>query len=140
MGLLDTLTNAASQFGGNQHAQVAGGLMDSVQQQPGGVAGITQSFQQNGLGGLVQQWTGGNTAPASPDQVQQGLGGTGLIDQIAQRTGMSPTMIKGSLAVVLPLLAQHLAQGGHIDQQGQPTGQPVQDHGGLLQSVLGRML
>ena len=90
MGLLDTLTNAAQHMG-NQNAQVTGGLVDQVQQQPGGLAGLGQSFQQNGLGSLVQQWTGGNTAPASPEQVQQGVG-SGLIDSIAQRTGVSPTI------------------------------------------------
>ena len=138
MGLLDTLTNAAQHMG-NQNAQVTGGLMDTVQQQPGGVAGLGQSFQQNGLGGLLQQWTGGNTTPASPEQVQQGVG-SGMIDQIAQRTGISPTMVKAGLAMSLPILMHHLAQNGHIDQQGQPTGQPVQDHAGLLQSVLGRLI
>ncbi len=138
MGLLDSLTNAAQHMG-NPNAQAAGGLMEAVQQQPGGLAGLAQSFQQNGMGGLVQQWTQGQTAPASPEQVQQGVG-TGLIDQVAQRTGLSPTMVKGGLAIALPILMHHLAQGGQIDQQGQPTGVPVQDHAGLLQSVLGRIL
>ncbi len=132
------LTGAAGM--GGEHAQVAGGLMDTVQQQPGGVAGMAQNFQQNGLGGMVQQWAGGQTTPASPGQVEQGLGGTGLIDQISQRTGISPTMVKGSLAVIVPMMIHHLAQNGNITPQGEPTGQPVSDHAGMLQSILGRMI
>ena len=139
MGLLDSLTNAAQSFGGGDTAKVAGGLMETVQSQPGGLTGLTQNFQQNGLGGLLQRWTGGQTAPASQDEVQQGVG-SGVIDSVAQRTGLSPTAVKAGLAVLLPVLIHHMAESGHIDQQGQPTGQPVQDHTGLLQSVLGRLL
>ena len=138
MGLLDMLQGAAANMGG-EHAQVAGGVMDTMQQQPGGLPGMAQSFQQNGLGGLVKQWTSGQTAPASPDQIQQGVG-SGVIDQIAQRTGLSPMVIKGSMAVLVPMMIHHLAQNGNVTADGQPTGQPVQDHGGLLQSVLGRFL
>ena len=139
MGLLDMLQGAAANMGG-EHAQVAGGMMDTMQQQPGGVAGMAQSFQQNGLGGLVKQWTGGQTTPASPDQIQQGMGGTGIIEQISQRTGLSPTVIKGSMAVIVPMMIHHLAQNGNVTAEGQPTGQPVEDHGGMLQSILGRFI
>ena len=139
MGLLDMLQGAAANMGGD-HAKVAGGMMDTMQQQPGGVAGMAQSFQQNGLGGLVQQWTSGQTAPASPDQIQQGMGGTGIIEQISQRTGLSPAVIKGSMAVIVPMMIHHLAQNGNVTADGQPTGQPVQDHAGMLQSILGRFI
>ena len=138
MGLLDMLQGAASNMGGD-HAKVAGGMMDTMQQQPGGLAGMASGFQQNGLGGLVQQWTSGQTTPASPDQIQQGMG-TGVIDQIAQRTGLSPMVIKGSMAVLVPMMIHHLHEQGNVTADGQPTGQPVQDHGSMLQSVLSRFM
>lgn len=138
MGLLDMVTSMAG--GGGDHAKVAGGLMEELQGQPGGVAGMFQSFQQNGMGGLVKQWAGGQTAPASPDQVEQGLGGTGIIDRISERTGVSPGMVKAGLAVAVPLVIHHFVSNGHVTQDGQPTGAPPPESGGLLQSILGRMM
>ncbi len=141
MGIMDMVSSVAGQFGGGgQHAQAAGGLMQEIESRPGGIGGIFQSFQSNGLGGLVQQWSGGNTAPASPDQVEQGLGGTGMIDSIAQRTGVSPTMIKMGLAVAIPVVIHHFVSNGHVTPDGQPTGNPAPTGGGMLQSILGKLL
>ena len=138
MGIFDSIVSAAT--GAGDHAQVASGLVQELQQQPGGMGGLLQSFQQNGFGGLVQQWAGGQTAPASPDQVEQGLGGTGIIDSIAQRTGMSPATIKTALAVLIPLIVHHLVSNGHVTPEGQPTGAPPPEPGGMLQSILARIL
>ena len=139
MGILDSITSMmGGASGGN--AGVAGGLLEAVQQHPGGIGGILQSFQQNGQGGAVQQWANGNTASASPDQVEQGLGGTGLIDSVAQRTGLSPTMVKGAMAVMLPMVIHHFVSSGHVTPEGQTTGAPAPETGGLLQSMLGRLV
>ena len=139
MGILDMVESMAG--GGGQNAQVATGLVQEMQGQPGGMSGLVQSFQRNGMGGLVQQWAGGQTQPASQDQVEQGLGGTGMIDSIAQRTGVSPGMVKAGLAVAVPLMIHHLVSNGHVTAEGQPTGNPVPEGGGgMLQSVLGRLL
>lgn len=138
MGLLDMVESMAG--GGGDHAKVAGGLVQELQGQPGGVAGMFQSFQQNGMGGLVKQWAGGQTQPATPDQVQQGLGGTGIIDRISQRTGVSPGMVKAGLAVAVPLVIHHFVANGHVTPEGQPTGAAPPEPGGMLQSILGRML
>jgi uncharacterized protein YidB (DUF937 family) len=140
MSILDTITSAAEKFGGTDHAAVGSGLMQELEQQPGGIGAIFQSFQQNGLGGLVQQWSGGQTSPASPDQIEQGLGGTGIIDSIAQRTGMPPTMVKMSLAVLVPLVIHHFVANGHVTANGDPSGTPPPESGSLLQSILGKIL
>lgn len=138
MGIMDMITSMAG--GGGDHAKVAGGLVQELQAQPGGVAGMFQSFQQNGMGGLVQQWAGGQTQGATPEQMQQGLGGTGIIDRISERTGVSPGMVKAGLAVAVPLVVHHFVSNGHMTADGQPTGASQPDAGGMLQSVLGRML
>lgn len=138
MGILDSITSAAEGFGGDK-TKVAGGLLDTLREHPGGIAGVFQSFQQNGQGGAVQQWAGGNTENASPDQVEQGLGGTGIIEKVSERTGLSPTMVKGAMAVALPMLIHHFVSSGHVTPDGQPTGQPMPESGGLLQSVLSRL-
>ncbi|GAA3769675.1 YidB family protein [Terriglobus aquaticus] len=141
MGLMDMVTSMMGNAGGEQgeKATVTGGLMEELQNHPGGVGGVMQSFQQNGLGGLIQQWSNGQTAPAAPSQIEQGLGGTGLIENIAQRTGLSPTVVKMGLAVAVPMLIHHYFSNGHVDQQGQQTG-PQPESGGVLQNILGRII
>ena len=139
MGLMDMVTQAAEQFGGGDKAAVAGGAMQEIESQ-GGIGSVFSAFQQNGLGGLVQQWAGGQTAPAAPEQVEQGLGGTGMIDNIASRTGLSPTVVKIGLAVLLPMIIHHFVKSGHVTEQGEQTGQPAPETGGLLQSVLSHIL
>ncbi|MGI4758904.1 MAG: YidB family protein [Janthinobacterium lividum] len=136
---MDMVEQAAG-FGGGDKTQVAGGVMDEIQSRPGGVGSIFSSFQNNGLGGLVQQWAGGQTTPASPDQVEQGLGGTGMIDGVANRLGISPTMAKMGMAVILPMLIHHYVSNGHVTPQGEPTGAPQPEQGGVLQSILSRIL
>ncbi len=123
---------------GGEHAAVAGGLMQELGG-TGGVAGLIQQFQQNGAGGLVQQFANGQQS-ANPDAIEQALAGSGLIDGIAQRTGMSPDTVRSSLARVLPILINHVTAHGHITTDGQSTGNPMPDAGGLIQSVLGKLL
>lgn len=143
MGIMDMVTSMAGQMGGGQaaspNAQVTGGLMEELQSRPGGMGGLLQSFHQNGMGSQVQQWGQGQTTAADPNQIEQGLGGTGIIDNIAQKTGMSPTMVKMGLGAAVPVLIHHLISQGHVDEQGNSMGtQP--EMGGMLQSVLGRIL
>jgi uncharacterized protein YidB (DUF937 family) len=139
MGIFDTITSMASQLSGGDHSAVGGGLMQELQQQPGGISSIFQSFQQNGLGGLVQQWAGGQTGPANPDQIEQGLAGTGIIDNIAAKTGMSPTIVKMALAALVPIVVHHFVANGHVTETGEPTGAPPPDSASVLQSVLGKL-
>lgn len=139
MGLFDIVEQMAGSTGGTDHARVAGGLIQEMQERPGGIGGLLQSFQQNGMGGMVQQWTSGQTQPANPADVQAGLGSTGIIDSIAQRTGLSPAVVQTGLAVAVPVLIHHMVSNNHVSASGEPIGAPPEP-GGLLQSVLGRML
>src|ERR1700746_890351 len=61
MSILDSVTNMAK--GGGDHAAVAGGLLEELGG-TGGIAGLIQSFHQNGAGGLIQQWASGQTQNA----------------------------------------------------------------------------
>ena len=140
MGIMDMVEQAVGGMGGGDKSQVAGGVMQEIESRPGGIGGIFSAFQNNGMGGLVQQWAGGQTAPASPDQVEQGLGGTGLIESVANRIGMSPTMVKIGLAVILPMLIHHYVSNGHVTPQGETTGAPAPASGSVLQSILSRIL
>ena len=142
MGILDTLQQAAGQFGGGNNAaangvsaedqsKVAGGFIQTAENHPGGLGGLLDTLRQNGMGEHINQWTQGNQQPVAPEQVQQGMGG-GLLEQIASHAGVSPTVASAALAVCLPMLMHHLAPGG---QPAAPQGQL----GGLASSILGRM-
>jgi uncharacterized protein YidB (DUF937 family) len=54
----------------------------------------------------------GQTPAVTPDQVQTGLHGTGLLDTIASKAGVSPQVAKIAMATVLPMVMAHFAQNG----------------------------
>ena len=133
MGILDTIESMAGQGGqGGNNAQVAGGLMQALDEHPGGLQGVIQNFQQNGMAQHVQNWSQGGQQ-ATPEQIQQGVGNTGLIDSVAQKAGISPEMAKVGMAVVLPMVLAHFTQGG---QQAVPSG----GFGGMAGQILGKFL
>jgi uncharacterized protein YidB (DUF937 family) len=123
MGLLDNLESMVGGASSGDHASVATELMNAVQQHPGGLSGMLDNFKQNGMGDHVSSWQQPDHAnrPITPDQAQQGLG-SGVIDSIAQRTGLSPTMVKGAAAVILPMLVAHFAENGGVNQSGSSLG------------------
>lgn len=118
MGLLDSL--AGSLLGGN--AGASSGLAKSVLEmigsgQEGGLNGLVQAFQQNGLGKLVESWIGtGQNLPVSPSQVQQALGPK--VQELAQQHGMSTDAVSQALSQLLPGLVDHLTPNGQLPQGG----------------------
>jgi uncharacterized protein YidB (DUF937 family) len=83
--------------------------------------GILGQLKQNGLGEQVQSWVSpGPNQSVTPDQVQQGFGQS-MIDNIAQRAGISPAVASGIMAVVLPLVVSHMA-GNNNTQTAQAGG------------------
>jgi uncharacterized protein YidB (DUF937 family) len=132
MGILDSIEGMGGQQTGS-NAKVAGGLMQALDEHPGGLAGVLDSFRQNGMDQHVQNWSTGAQQTATPEQVQQGLGGTGLIDRVAAKAGVSPEVAKIGMAVMLPLVMSHFTQGG---QQAPPQS----GFGGMAGQVLGSFL
>src|SRR3984885_15752593 len=102
MGLLDALTSIAG-GASPEHNGVADALSQVMQEHPGGMDGLLNQLKQNGLGEQVKSWVGpGQNQAVSPDQVQQGLGSS-VLENIAQRAGISPAVASSVIAVVLPL-------------------------------------
>jgi uncharacterized protein YidB (DUF937 family) len=96
----------------NNTAKVAGGLMEALDQHPGGLGAILQNFRNNGLGGHIDAMQNGQTPAVTPDQVQTGLQGTGLLDTVAAKVGVSPQVAQVAMATVLPMGMAHFAQNG----------------------------
>lgn len=84
----------------------------------GGLAGLVQTLQKNGLGDIVNSWVGtGNNLPVTPQQIQQGLGGD-LLKQLATKAGISTEAAGAQLASLLPDLIDKLTPTGKIEAGG----------------------
>ncbi|MBL0354086.1 MAG: DUF937 domain-containing protein [Dechloromonas sp.] len=119
MSLLDQVVGALA--GGNSSG--GGSLLQTVLQlvnnpQTGGLEGIIRSFQQGGLGDIVNSWVAnGQNLPVSGEQIESVLGGSVLHDLAAQ-LGVSPQQASGSLAGVLPQLIDQMTPNGEVPQGG----------------------
>ena len=141
MGLLDELlaqAGAGAPAGGpaaGTHADLATAVLDMLgNQQGGGLTGLSQTFQQKGLGDVMSSWiSNGPNQPISADQIQHGLGGD-LLTQLSQKVGVSPAVAASALTVVLPMIVNKLTPQGSVPQQHSL----LQDGIALLQSQLAR--
>jgi uncharacterized protein YidB (DUF937 family) len=131
MGFLDSLESMAStamEQSGNTQAKVAGGLMQALEQHPGGLQAVMNAMQANGVDPAAVAASGG----ASPEAAQS-LEGSGLIELVAAKAGVSPEVAKEAMAVVLPIVMSHFTQGG---QAAPPDGGFSGLAGGLLSKFL----
>jgi uncharacterized protein YidB (DUF937 family) len=134
MGILDTIQALAGQTGAaaqTDNAKVAGGFIEALTQHPEGIQGILASLKQNGMADHIGAWASGQPATATPEQVQQGLGSTGLIEKTAEKAGVSPAVVTMALSTVLPMVIQHFAPNGQAA--------PQSSLGGLAQQFLGKL-
>ena len=137
MSILNTVDGMATGPGAPDHAKVTGGLLHELQER-GGIGGLIQAFHRNGMGSFIEQWSQGNTQP-NPTAIESGTAGTGLIDSIAQRTGLSPGVVRGGLAIAVPLVIHHMISNNHVTPTGTPTGNQPEPTS-ILQSVLQRIV
>ena len=123
MGLLDEMENkAVTSMLGNSSNPLATGLLQMINNQPGGLSGLMQSFHDKGLGGIMSSWVStGQNLPITADQIQHVLGSE-QVKELAAKAGISPDLASSSLATMLPSLIDKLT----------PTGQ-MPDHSTLIQ-------
>ena len=117
MGLLDNLENQAvnSVLGGSSNPMAAS-LLHMIQNQPGGLQGLVQSFHDKGLGELVSSWVGtGQNLPISGDQIHQVLGSE-QVNALAAKAGISPDMAGSAIAQLLPGLVDKLTPNGQVPE------------------------
>lgn len=135
MGLFDQVVGALA--GGEAGSQ--GGLLQTVMQlvndpKIGGLEGLVKTFQQGGLGEIVNSWvSSGQNLPISAEQIQSVLGGSALQD-IAAKLGVSPQQASGSLAEVLPQWVDSMTPNGQLPEGGDllAQGMDLLKKGGLF--------
>jgi len=132
MGLLDNLENQAlgKVLGGTSNP-LASGLLQMIQNQPGGLQGLMQNFHDKGLGAVASSWVGsGQNQPISSDQIHQVLG-SDQVKALAAKAGISPDMAGGAIAQMLPGIIDKLTPNGQVPDNNSVMGML----GGLLQNM-----
>jgi len=114
MSLLDLAGQllGSNQAGGGQN--LLSEVVALVNNHPGGLAGLVQSFQKGGLSEAVNSWVGtGANLPISSNQLQQVLG-CEQVQAIASKLGISSNDAGSHLAQLLPAVIDHLTPNGQI--------------------------
>jgi uncharacterized protein YidB (DUF937 family) len=107
MGLLDGL------LGGVVGAGLATAMQGLIEKH-GGIGGIVQQFEAQGLGPTVQSWIGaGPNAPVTPDQIHQAFGSDAMT-QMATKLGISPQDLAQKLSQFLPQAIDKLTPNGSL--------------------------
>ena len=90
------------------------GVVNHVLEQNGGVQGIVNQFEKQGLGTTVRSWVGtGANQPISADQLHQVLG-SGAVQELAAKAGLSVPELTAKLSQLLPQAIDKLTPGGVI--------------------------
>ncbi|MGA3031716.1 MAG: YidB family protein [Terracidiphilus sp.] len=119
MSLFENLEQeVGSLAGGNASggSEILGHVMSLVNNpETGGLQGLVQQFQSNGLGEVVNSWVGnGANQPISGDQIVQVVGQDKL-NEIASKLGMDPSQISGLIAQHLPGVIDKLTPQGQAN-------------------------
>ena len=119
MSLLDQALGALAGGQSGDNSALLQTVMQLVNNpQNGGLEGLIQSFQQGGLGEIVNSWVStGQNLPISAEQIQSVLGGSSL-SGLAVQLGVSPEQASGSLADMLPQLIDQMTPNGQMPQGG----------------------
>ncbi len=92
-------------------------VVNGIIEKHGGVQGIVNEFERNGLGPTVRSWVGtGPNEPVSATDVHRVLG-SDLLQQLSAKTGLSVQELTEKLSQVLPQAVDHLTPDGKIPTQ-----------------------
>jgi len=121
MRILDEITKAT----GGETPSGAGqeGLLDQIMgliNNPGtgGMAGLVEKFNSQGLGDAISSWIStGENQPVSGQQMEQAFGSS-IIQDIAQKLGVSGADVSSGLAALLPKVIDGLTPEGKVPEGG----------------------
>ena|SRR5262245_12644204 len=89
-------------------------VVNSIMEKHGGLHGVVNEFERNGLGATVKSWVStGPNQPISPDEVHRALG-PDLMKQLAEKSGLSIQELTQRLAQALPEAVDKLTPNGKI--------------------------
>ena len=122
MGFFDDLTQkVVGSIKGSQEGQtgLAQAVMDLLTSpETGGVEGLVQAFEQRGLGHVISSWVGtGENASITPNQVE-GVLGSDVVRQLAEKANLSVDEAKSKLSELLPTLIDKLTPEGKLPEGG----------------------
>jgi uncharacterized protein YidB (DUF937 family) len=116
--LVGKVVGAVKGSPGQEQGLVEGVMGLLTNQETGGIAGLIQSFNQQGLGDIISSWVGtGTNAAITPEQVQEVLG-SDVIQQLAEKSGVSFDAAQAQLAALLPSLIDKATPEGKVPEGG----------------------
>ena len=118
MGLFDEVVSIIGKqlSGGQQNSLIEQAMAMINNPEIGGLPGLIEKFQNNGLGEVVSSWIGtGANQPVSADQINNALG-TESITEIAGKVGVSRNQKSEGLASILPQLIDKLTPDGKMPE------------------------
>ncbi|MBL0063386.1 MAG: DUF937 domain-containing protein [bacterium] len=96
---------------------LAGSVMGMMSKESGGINGLLEQFQNNGLGEIAKSWVStGENMPVSPDQLLQVFGHEKLND-LANKSGMDLQKFLPILTAALPLIIDKLTPDGEVNDK-----------------------
>lgn len=137
MSLFNSVLSAAASMAmgkeQKEQASLLPALIQVVNQYPGGVGGLIETFKQGGLGAIVASWMGqGQNLPVEPNQLEQVLG-AGVVSDLAEKSGLDQSSVLEHLTTLLPLVVDKVFSSADDSAPAQL------DTGTLLSSVLGML-
>lgn len=99
---------------GQTNSSAAGGLLNELVAQSGGLGGLLSRFQQAGLGEKVNSWTGtGANLPLGVEELLRAVPPE-QIEALAQRLGVPAGIATQLLAHMLPAAVDAATPGGQV--------------------------
>ncbi|WJF88972.1 YidB family protein [Paraburkholderia bonniea] len=119
MSLLDTLGSllGKSPESGSKQALIATAL-EFVNNQPGGLNGLIQQFQEKGAGDIIKSWIGNGANLPIAASVLQNVLGQDTVSGLAAKAGMQPEQVTGLLSQVLPHVVNAATPNGEVPSEG----------------------
>lgn len=139
MSLFKSVLGAVAGQQGADSGQLTGVLQGLLTKQ-GGLQGLGDLFQKQGLGDIFAGWVSNGPNPPVTGQQLQRVFGQDTVNQLASKLGVDGGQASNLLAQFLPDIIDKLTPGGKIDpnqnvEQGLAGLLP-----GLLQGGLGKVL
>lgn len=121
MDMMDLLKGAGNLLGKDDGdvnlGNLAGSVMGMLSKDGGGIGGLVEQFQNNGLGDVAKSWvSSGENAPVTPDQMLN-VFGKEKVQAMAQESGMDFQKFLPILAAALPMIIDKLTPDGEVNDK-----------------------